>query len=194
MRKGFTLIELLVVISIIAILAAILLPALSNAREHARRANCLNNLKQLELAWMMYLNDNSDYCIGNDPRGLGANTWHYELRDDYMAKSSNQVLICLSDKTIGHGNNTSYGYNTLISGNPGSSVGIKYGKFSNPPQKLVFNESSTPGAQPDWASWVMYDHSEGVNIVFADEHVEWRKAPIPTSPDSGWQELWNPSP
>jgi len=67
--KGFTLIELLVVIAIIAVLMAILMPALNRAREQGKRVVCLNNLKQLTLAWILYADSNNDKIVNGCPLG-----------------------------------------------------------------------------------------------------------------------------
>ena len=71
-RRAFTLIELLVVIAIIAILAAMLLPALSAARQKAQRIGCMNNLRQLSLACKMYADDSRGQLVSSWPIGFGS--------------------------------------------------------------------------------------------------------------------------
>jgi len=84
-RRGFTLIELLVVIAIIAVLMGILMPALSRVREQGKRVTCLNNLRQLTMAWIMYADANDDKLVNGDSGEYGnaANNGPYWVNRDW---------------------------------------------------------------------------------------------------------------
>jgi len=90
---AFTLIELLVVIAIIAILAAMLLPVLSRAKESGRRISCLNNLKQLSLAAQVFVDDNG----GNYPPRSESDRWPDRFYDNYGKNL--KLLLCPSETT-----------------------------------------------------------------------------------------------
>ncbi|MGM0494469.1 MAG: DUF1559 domain-containing protein, partial [Armatimonadota bacterium] len=122
---GFTLIELLVVIAIIAILAAILFPVFAQAREKARQASCLSNIKQINTAWHMYAQDYDERVVPIWTRTEPGNGWQYGQNWPYMLlpyTANSDIYTCPSyaDSTWDGGllyrgsNNGGYGQNHML--------------------------------------------------------------------------------
>lgn len=155
-QKGFTLIELLVVIAIISILAAILFPVFARARENARRASCLSNMKQIGLGVQMYTQDFDERVVSYRYLKNGSSSTYYGWQVALMPYvKSTQLFVCPSatylaptacgtgyDPTVvsttGLGSG-SYGYNYYYLG---SSVGVSLAAISTPAETVILTEAS----------------------------------------------------
>ena len=153
-QRGFTLIELLVVIAIIAILAAILFPVFSKAREKARQTACTSNLKQISLAVMIYVQENDEVF----PAATGWTT--------NIGMSGSKVLICTTQGKNDAGGN-SYGYSSQLDA-------VSLGKIYTPESTLMLADCKQEIADRilHVGADVALRHTKKAIVAYADTHVE----------------------
>ena len=172
-RFRFSLIELLVVISIIAILASLLLPALNRAREKAHNIQCVSNMKNIGMAWLMYANDTA-YCM---PLMVQKDfTWVHEVAARLSRKKdqNGEYMIPCPSWKLYPGN--SYGLNTFFSGEWNTEkTCMKITRIRYPSKAQILMENNTD-PRYNWPSnvaylvWISFRHNLRSNVFYFDGH------------------------
>ena len=186
-RAGFTLIELLVVIAIIAILAAILFPVFSKAREKARQTSCLSNLKQIMLAGIMYAGDHDGQMPGYTFDAVDGHGWWFKKVKPYV--NNDEILHCTTSN-IWH-NPINYGpwqglwsWENRISiddtTHPSTTVWLYEGECATYQRTSGIvrpKHSNCPASNNAWNTYTINPdygaHNGGTNNPFVDGHCKW---------------------
>jgi prepilin-type N-terminal cleavage/methylation domain-containing protein len=165
-RRAFTLIELLVVIAIIAILAALLLPTLSRAKERGRTAACLSNLHQVGVALQIYVDENHNHMPVMYDRTTNAVGTNVLPSVDLVLTNqlgSPNILRCPSDyKMIFELTSSSYSWNVLLNGQDASNP-KPFGSPSPVDKVPVFFDKE--------AFHAANGPNHGINFLYADQHI-----------------------
>lgn len=187
---AFSLIELLVVIVIIGIIAALFMPAFGRAREGAQRAMCVSNLRQIGIAFQMYLSDHDFAFPPKFVTGPPAQYW-FDFLVPYL--DDLKVFNCPDyPKSEFNWSHMSYGINHAGITNYPVETGKDTSQIISPSLCiLVADNSNSSSGNYYWidrSSNIGTRHSGGCNVLFVDNHVSWYPQSFLASQDIKW---WN---